>query len=920
MLGRKFKFKKTHYYIAGGILAFLLLVNFVFAAWVRNAFPDFVKERNDTPYNFEYNEVDFSILGRSLTLTGIRVYPKKEAAKDLKVDFTADVKKIKITSVDIIGLIRHKKLNAHKILISEPEVNYYLTGEDQQESEKTKFQNAVRISNFELKDANFHLLAEDRKTVVSDVDKLNVFLTGVKLDRHTIEKKLPFVFSTYQINCNSFFYQINPSQEIRSKTLNFNNNQLLLSAFSIHTTDSLAVENSVEKDYRLLPDVYSKDFRIGNLDWGFSKEDEFYFKSSKIAFDSARIKISENKNKTKKEKVLGNLIPFLLAVDAVEVKNSKVEVENSIDVQKIDLFIHNIQTDKNKILKVDSVLINQPLITLSTEKKIKKEKEVLLSSPFREHIKFNKFEIRQAKVRKLDSEDHQMKISDSLSMVINNIEIIPKENYNKNLINDNFVVEIESMKLGTDTIRIFKDEHRQKVTKEDKPLIPLNLKINHLEVNSNLISQKGKIHIQSPQSVVQNLKTEMEGKFEIEKLKLSSPKIVLHSDKKTQKNKSDFPFPKGLEIDQLEVKNNDFSLIDTQNNNLLNAKDIRLSLTQMKAEGIEKSKIPFAYSQLSFSTNSLIYKPKGNYDLIVNRVGLNNNLLTIHQFELKPKISKQQFVRSLKKEKDYFAIKISQLTGQRPSFSFVGKDFFLKFPQIEMNGIDAYIYRSKIPPDDDSKKKMYSQLLRELKFGLEVNQLNIKNSKLVYEEETETSKGAGKLTFTNFNANISNINSGFRKTKLPDLRADITTNFMNESRLKVKWTFNPMNRNEDFNISGNIFNFDAKKMTPFIKPYLHATAEGNIKEVEFNFNGNNKTAKGNFGIKYNNLRATLYNPKTGKERKFLTSVGNLALKSNTKDKQNEVKINEVERKQDRSFFNFFWLCVQQGLKQTILII
>ena len=64
----------------------------------------------------------------------------------------------------------------------------------------------------------------------------------------------------------------------------------------------------------------------------------------------------------------------------------------------------------------------------------------------------------------------------------------------------------------------------------------------------------------------------------------------------------------------------------------------------------------------------------------------------------------------------------------------------------------------------------------------------------------------------------------------------------------------------------------------------------------------------------------LYNPETGKERKVLNLIGNLALKSNSRDEIKEVEIETVERKQDRSFFNFLWLCVQQGLKQSVLVI
>src|SRR5690606_27950164 len=284
------------------------------------------------------------------------------------------------------------------------------------------------------------------------------------------------------------------------------------------------------------------------------------------------------------------------------------------------------------------------------------------------------------------------------------------------------------------------------------------------------------------------------------------------------------------------------------------------------------------------------------------------------------KVTRNQFVKSLKKEKDFYTITAKTIHTNHLDFGFNGKDLYIKIPDLNLETVHANIYRSKIPKDDPKKKLMYSKLLRDLPFTLEVENIDLKNSSVEYEEETLESTGAGKLTFSNFNANIKNVYSGFKKTSVPDVRADITTNFMNDSRLKAIWTFNPMNRSEKFNIKGNIYNFDARKMTPFIKPYLHATVEGNMREVHFNFTGNDINATGDFGVKYDDLKVTLYNKDNGKVRKVASTLGNFLVKSNTKDQYKEERIETVVRNQDRSFFNFFWNCVQQGLKQTVLVI
>jgi len=44
------------------------------------------------------------------------------------------------------------------------------------------------------------------------------------------------------------------------------------------------------------------------------------------------------------------------------------------------------------------------------------------------------------------------------------------------------------------------------------------------------------------------------------------------------------------------------------------------------------------------------------------------------------------------------------------------------------------------------------------------------------------------------------------------------------------------------------------------------------------------------------------------------------VKKSSKGEQKEAEIKPIYRKQDRSFFNFFWSCVEQGLIQTIIVL
>lgn len=758
---KNFTFKKKHLFWTLGIISFLILLNVGIGFWLKSSFPNFIKERNDTAYSIHFEDLNYSFFTQKLTVKNVTVFPKEEEV--LNIDFTANIEELKITGVDFIRLLRKKELYASTIYLRHPEIIYFKKEKVDSVVKESLFKSSIEIENLKIEDANFKYFEADRKTLLSQVEDLDVELSGIDLNEKTLEKKFPFSYSTFEIECNNFFYQLNPSQKIQAKNLKSNNDLFKVQDFEISMVDTEKnIRNIDPSTYRLLPDVKVPEIRFHGLDWGFTKKDNFYFKAKKLSLDSVNTYIPENRNFVSEEKQeWGHLIPFYVEIEKIDIANSKLEIQNTLRAQNLNVEISGIKNNLKDPTQIQKIVIDQPLLTafsgINSKKKNSKK--------------------------------------------------------NKNFI-DHFVLK-------------------------------------------EFQTKNAEFHLKK----------------------------------------------KGVRVSEVLAKGID-----------LNLKEIKIDPKTIE------NRIPLTYGFIKASANSLVYHPNTVYDLISKNILFKNGNLSLNNFELKPKISRQQFVQSLKKEKDYYSIQVKDVNMNSIDFGFQGNDFYLKTAQINLNAIDADIFRSKIPPDDTSKKHLYSKLLREIPFVLEVKKLNIKNSSLVYEEETEKSKGAGKLTFSNFNAKIDHVYSGYKRKTLPDVKLDITTTFMKESKLDVVWTFNSMNQNEKFNITGNLRNFDASKMNPFLKPYLHATADGVLNYVHFNFTGNDINANGNFGIKYKNLKMKLYNPETGKERKVLNLIGNLALKSNSRDEIKEVEIETVERKQDRSFFNFLWLCVQQGLKQSVLVI
>ncbi|MBY0485677.1 MAG: hypothetical protein K2P85_00570, partial [Flavobacteriaceae bacterium] len=86
----------------------------------------------------------------------------------------------------------------------------------------------------------------------------------------------------------------------------------------------------------------------------------------------------------------------------------------------------------------------------------------------------------------------------------------------------------------------------------------------------------------------------------------------------------------------------------------------------------------------------------------------------------------------------------------------------------------------------------------------------------------------------------------------------------------------------------------------------------------FDFTGNNVSSKGKFALEYDDLKVVVFQKDEPKKKnKLLTAIGNLFLKKDTKERLKSVEV-DVKRIQEKSFYNFLWLNIAEGLKKLLV--
>ncbi len=412
--------------------------------------------------------------------------------------------------------------------------------------------------------------------------------------------------------------------------------------------------------------------------------------------------------------------------------------------------------------------------------------------------------------------------------------------------------------------------------------------------------------------------------FENNKLKLDAKSLLLDqingkiitSNKKSTSKKFEFKnivYP--LRLENLLIKNSNIAYNKGDKPLVLSNLNISVDKIEMNEQTV-KQVVFFKTENFSLNVASVAYDLNKFYKINTGKVNFTKKNMSIADFSLQPLVSRSQFIKMIPTEKDLYNLSAASI-NMIGNWDVISSNQYINASQLTFNNVNANIFRSKLPKDDPTIKPMYSELLRKIKIPMFIQNMDVKNSVLEYEEDTPTSDGPGKLTFGSFNMNIKNLNSGKTKGKPTQIPINIQCAFMNASPMKVNWNINTANMDDSFTIAGSISDLPATRINAFIEPYLKVKATGYINELMFNFKGNKKGIGGIFNMKHQNLRVSLLR-NDGEKKKVLSAIANMVVKSSSSQFPESVDTGFVQRDPTKSFFNMFWKGIQEGLKKTLV--
>jgi hypothetical protein len=328
--------------------------------------------------------------------------------------------------------------------------------------------------------------------------------------------------------------------------------------------------------------------------------------------------------------------------------------------------------------------------------------------------------------------------------------------------------------------------------------------------------------------------------------------------------------------------------------------------------------------ELESTISHLIYNSAdGFYQTHIKAIHLSSNdeKLILDSLVLLPRYSKFKFSRVAGKQVDRLKTFIPHIEITGFQYDHFRDSTFLA-SKIVIISADIFSFRDKrMTFKETENKPLPIAAIKQFDFAIEVDTLQIKNSRVTYEEFPPDGFKSGKIIFEDLQATLVNLSNKAYQNK-HDATLEASAKIMGKGLIQASFTL-PLDENKQYHAKGTIGRMSLLHLNPALENLAFIRIEsGRLNALNFDFGYNDKFSKGTLTINYQDLKITgLKKEKSLDESDMKTFLINTIIK-NDKDKSmptdKRTGTIEFERDRRRQIFNFWWKSLLSGIKASVL--
>lgn len=327
--------------------------------------------------------------------------------------------------------------------------------------------------------------------------------------------------------------------------------------------------------------------------------------------------------------------------------------------------------------------------------------------------------------------------------------------------------------------------------------------------------------------------------------------------------------------------------------------------------------VPFTFSKYNIEFHNFI-APLGKYEkLQLQSMVMNNSTIDITDISLATIFSKSELSEKITYERDHVDLNVPAITVENHTYLASNDSLQIHFKNLKLSEPKLEMYRDKSQLEDFRKKPLYGELLQKLPFKIAIDSVLIENGIIVYEEDMPNNSRAGALNFNNMDASISNLSNMVTIKDPVDIKID--ANLMGTGKFHLDWKFDAHHPKNTFLISGQLSNFETESLNEFLVPNLRTQTTGTIDQLYFTISGDEYSSTGDIKMSYEDFKFQVLNKERNGVKKVLSFIGNLFVNDGSKADIEGFRYGDmsVERIKHKSFFNYLWINLQDGLLSVL---
>ncbi|ASV30766.1 DUF748 domain-containing protein [Maribacter cobaltidurans] len=376
---------------------------------------------------------------------------------------------------------------------------------------------------------------------------------------------------------------------------------------------------------------------------------------------------------------------------------------------------------------------------------------------------------------------------------------------------------------------------------------------------------------------------------------------------------------KPISVDKIVFRKGKVEIADSSGDeNLLKVETIDFSMKDVSTDATQiKEYIPFKFEDydLSFSNVS---GPSGEYEeFFIGNYSMDSTSIEILDFKFNTKYSKQELSEKIRYERDHLDLKIPSIRINRHNLDVVDETLFLNFDTIDVQEPKFDVYRDKELLENQTRRPLYAELIRRLPVKLRIAKVAIHEGYLAYEENAPNNARPGILTFEDLGVTVTNFSNMQENTDMVNIK--INSAFMGSGMFTLDWKFNVFDQKDEFIVSGGLSNLETSNLNDFLIPNARLRAEGTIDQMYFTISGGEYTAQGDIKMNYEDFKLQLLDKERDHVKKIISFLGNLFINDGSRADEDGYRYGtiEVERNRNKSFFNYLWIGLEDGLIDVI---